>query len=375
MKVLVLTTIMAPYRVNLFNELGQYCELTVCFEQQHDESRERNWFVQAGHRFKSVPLEHWDRSVGRVKLDIIKRVNADHYDLAIAYEYSTITGMLFLLLCKLKKIPYLVNCDGAFIESHPIKGFIKRFFIKGAAACLANGDHAKNYFLNFGARADDIHGHHFTSLYAKDISASVPSKEEKVRLRGELGWPLYSKIVITVGRFIKSKRIDVLIAAWTRMQPDWLCVIVGSGELEQEYRSQIERLSLANILFTGHQTPEALKKMYLASDLFVLPTESDVWGLVVNEAFACGLPAITTDKCIAGLELIQEGYNGNIVPVGDSEQLAGRIQALLTDEGELSKASAHALDSIRDYTYESVAQSHIAVMTGLMEQRQRQSRA
>jgi L-malate glycosyltransferase len=369
-KVLVLTTIMAPYRVNLFNELGQYCELTVCFEQQHDESRERNWFVQAGHRFKSVPLKHWDRSVGRVKLDIIKRVSADHYDLAIAYEYSTITGMLFLLLCKLKKIPYLINCDGAFIENHPIRDLIKRFFIKGAAACLANGEHAKNYFLNFGARADDIYGHHFTSLHARDISASVPSKDEKVRLREELGWPPHSKIVITVGRFIKSKRIDVLIAAWTRMHPDWLCVIVGSGELEQDYRRQIERLSLGNILFTGHQDPESLKKMYLAADLFVLPTESDVWGLVVNEAFACGLPVITTDKCIAGLELIQEGYNGSIVAVGDSEQLAGRIQALLSDEGEPSKVSAHALDSIKDYTYESVAQSHIGVMTRVMKQRQ-----
>ena len=153
-----------------------------------------------------------------------------------------------------------------------------------------------------------------------------------------------------------------MISAWALMPSDWLCVIVGSGELESAYRRQMAQLSLANIRLPGHQDSEALKRMYMASDLFVLPTESDVWGLVVNEALASGLPVITTDKCIAGLELLAGSRNGNIVPTGQPGPLAESMKALLLDEARLREASIRGLESIRDYTYESVARSHLEVM-------------
>jgi len=373
-KVLILTATMAPYRVNVFNEIGKSCDLTVCFEQQHDASREKDWFASAGHCFRSIALKGWEKPVRRLKPDIARQVFREHFDLAIAYEYATPTSMLFLLLCRLKGLPYLINCDGAFIERHTVKDLIKRFFIRGAAACLANGAHARAYFLHHGAKAERIHSHHFTSLYESDILPAVPEPAEKARLRSELGWAGYAKIVITVGRFIPSKRIDVLISAWAAMPSDWLCVIVGSGELEPEYRRQMAQLFLANIRLPGHQDSAALKRMYMASDLFVLPTESDVWGLVVNEALASGLPVVTTDKCIAGLELLAAARNGAIVPTGQPGPLAETMKALLLDEDRLREASAQALESIRDYTYESVAQSHLETMEWVATGQPRQLR-
>jgi glycosyltransferase involved in cell wall biosynthesis len=158
----------------------------------------------------------------------------------------------------------------------------------------------------------------------------------------------------------------VLISAWASMPSDWLLVIVGSGELESEYVNQINTSTLKNILLTGHLGSAALAKWYQASDLFALPTESDVWGLVVNEAMAGGLPIITTDKCIAGLELIVDGYNGYILPVGETQVFADRIYELLSDKEKLSILSTNALKAIQNYTYESVATAHMNAMNKVL---------
>jgi len=358
---------MAPYRVSLFSELGRYCDLTVCFEQQADDSREKDWFINKVTNFHFIALQGWERPVSRIKFDVWRHVKKSKYDLAIAYEYSTLTGMLFILLCKLRNIPYLINCDGAFIDKKSVKDVIKRFFIRGAVACLANGEHARSYFQNFGAEPENIHNHHFTSLYERDIAASPVKASEKAELRNEIGLAGFDKIVITVGRLIKSKRIDVAITAWSAMPANWLLVVVGTGELDAALRNQAKELGLGNVRFTGHLNAESLKKMYRASDLFVLPTESDVWGLVVNEALAVGLPVITTDKCIAGLELIVNGYNGHILTVGDPEQLAKVLRESLSDVAGLQKMSLNAIGAIKDYTYENVAASHLAVFGQLVQ--------
>lgn len=359
MKVLILTTIMAPYRINLFNELGKYCELTVCFEQKNENSRNSNWFSNIIHNFQPIMLKHWDKGINRIKYDIFNQFKKTKYDLAIAYEYSTLTSILFIIMCKINKIPYLINSDGNFINSHLIKDIVKRFLISGAAGCLASGKYAKEYFLFYGAREEDIYFHNFTSLYADDILSEPIDPEKKIRLRNRLQLSRYSKIVITVGRFIRSKRIDVLISAWEHLPSDWLLVIVGEGELEHDYKRQVEDASLANVIFTGHLKAEKLKEYYLASDLFVLPTELDVWGLVVNEALSSGLPVITTDKCIAGLELITDGHNGYISSVGDVESLSTKIKDILLDEKKYPLFSTNALNSIKNYTYESVSSSHM----------------
>ena len=100
---------------------------------------------------------------------------------------------------------------------------------------------------------------------------------------------------------------------------------------------------------------QELFQYYLASDIFVLPTREDVWGLVVNEAMACGLPVITTNKCGAGIELIENGVNGMIVKAGDSDSLAKGIETLLNSPNP-NEQIKKAIDMCKNYTYQSMAQ-------------------
>lgn len=89
------------------------------------------------------------------------------------------------------------------------------------------------------------------------------------------------------------------------------------------------------------------------------PTRKDVWGLVINEAMANGLPVITTDRCVAGLELVQNSVNGFIVRVDDIAELREKIVMVIANCVELGNQS---LDTVPAYTFEEMALKHVEVL-------------
>ena len=93
--------------------------------------------------------------------------------------------------------------------------------------------------------------------------------------------------------------------------------------------------------------------MMSISDVFVLPTYTDVWGLVIIEALMCGTPVVTTNQCNAGIEFITEGKNGYIVPIRDSESLSKAIEkALALNKENVQRYNVKALGN---YTIENSA--------------------
>ena len=92
----------------------------------------------------------------------------------------------------------------------------------------------------------------------------------------------------------------------------------------------------------------------------MLPTREDIWGLVINEAMAYGLPVITTDRCVAGLELVEDGVNGYIVPVNDAASLAEKMLCVLN--GDMQQMGRRSLEKIQGYTIENMAQTHVAIL-------------
>lgn len=358
-KILAQSIFPAPYRVNLFELVEKKYEMLVFFERTYDSNRNCKWFIQDS-KIKSYVLDN--KKSRNIYNKTLKKIS--NYNLVLMYEYSTIASIKLMIKCLYNKIPYIINCDGAFINKNIVKNAVKKFFIKRAAACLASGQYAKNYFLTFGAREERIYIHNFTTLFNTDISKSVVGEDEKKYIKYNLGLK-NRKIVLAVGRFIKSKRFDVLIKSWkyiNDMKYDYELIIIGGGDEKQDYISEIENFKISNITLIDYLEKEKLKQYYLASDLFVLPTASDTWGLVINEAMAFGLPIITTDKCIAGLELIENNINGYIVPVGDDAVLSSKIISILQNDKLRQKMSENNLNKIRNYTIENMAEQQLKVI-------------
>ena len=349
MKVLWLTNIPSPYRVDFFNELGKYCELTVLFERK--KADDRVWSVNNNENYKSVFLK--GKSIGNdtaLSFEVLKYLNKK-YDRVVVGGYSTSTGMLSILYLSLRHIPFYLNCDGGYIKEESKKKYlIKKFFISKATYWLSTGKETTKYLIHYGAKKEYIHVYPFTSLYKKDILDKPLNKIEKELLKKELN-VTDNKIVIFVGQMIYRKGIDVLLEAINYTSKDIKFYIVG-GKPKKEYINYINEHQLTNVYFFDFMNKELLFKYYQISDLFVLPTREDIWGLVINEAMANGLPIITTDKCVAGKELVKN--NGKLIDNEDYVAFAKNIDKILSNETLLNNYSLKSLKNIRYYCIEKV---------------------
>ena len=119
-------------------------------------------------------------------------------------------------------------------------------------------------------------------------------------------------------------------------------------------------MGLKNINFLEFEKKEVLYKYYKAADLFILPTREDIWGLVINEAMAHGLPVITTKKCVAGMELVIKGVNGEIVEVEDFTEMRLAIENILYSK-EIKELQKSSLSIIKKYTIEEMAKAHLKI--------------
>lgn len=358
-RILFLTTYASPYRVRFFDELGKTAQVTVlysrpCADVSH---RDAKWFEPGQGGFRSVQLKTTCALKGKqLCFEVCKWLKKGEYDAIFVGGYSSPTAILAMLYMRLHGIPFTMEVDGGLIRPDGrLKFACKRFLVRLANCWLSTGKETTKYLVHYGAKPEGIREYPFSSFYQADILPEVVPQEEKRRIREALGIP-EEKILLAIGQFIPRKGFDVLLKAAARLDRDVGIYLVG-GEATPEYVALREELGLANVHFVGFKPKTALAEYYKAADAFVLPTREDIWGLVINEAMAYGLPVVTTDRCVAGMELVENGVNGYIVPVGDENALADRLQRLLSSD--MSAMGRISLKKIRNYTLENMAKAHM----------------
>lgn len=363
MKILWLTNIPSPYRVDFFNELGKYCQLTVLFEREFSLERDKSWKQFSTENFQAIFLKGKRIGVAESFCPSVKKyLKKNEYDYIVVTNFSSFTGMIAIQYMKRKKIPYVIEGDGAFAGSGKgLKERVKKYLLSSAQLYLGTAEEHDKYYLTYGAKQEKIFRYPFSSIRKNDVLSKCVSDTEKAHLKQSLGMT-ESVVLLAVGQFIPRKGYDVLIKAMAKQSKEVGCYIVG-GEAPKEYCELAERLGVQNVHFVGFTKKEALKRYYRAADVFVHPTREDIWGLVVNEAMAQGLPVISTNRCIAALELIQEGKSGYVVPVEEIEALADKIGKLSMDKSLRVSMAEKALRIICGYTIEEMAKRHMEIFT------------
>jgi glycosyltransferase involved in cell wall biosynthesis len=182
-----------------------------------------------------------------------------------------------------------------------------RFFFRSADAWLAGGSRHARDVVRLGARPD--------RTVIAPLTALGP--DPPLARTGLLapGQPRY----LFVGRFIESKGIDVLLAAFRRLERGELW-LAGDGPLRSFVEGEAKGDPRIRVL--GYADEQMLPELYRQADILVVPSLFEAWGLVVHEGLAYGLPVITTDEVGAADDLVDPGVNGYVVPAGSHEALA-----------------------------------------------------
>ena len=178
MKILFITNIPSPYRVDFFNELGKSCHLTVEFERRAAKDRNRNWKSDEFCNFEAIFLHGieigTDASISYQIIPIIRR----GYDIVILNGYASPTYAIAMEYMKMNSIPFLLNADGGFIKKDKRVVYrLKRHLIGMPEAWLSTGRMTDDYLVHYGADRQNIYRYPFTSF--KEQERYLPSEYEK----------------------------------------------------------------------------------------------------------------------------------------------------------------------------------------------------
>jgi len=368
-RVLFLTNLPSPYRVDFFNELGKQCELTVLFDRNKADDREESWLSNKSTNFNGIFLKG-------IKLgnkpplctEVISYLKKFEDDIIIIGQYSSPTGMLAIEYLKFKNIPFILNIDGGLLKKeNNIKFKIKKHFISAASSWLSTGKESDNYLLKYGADWKKIYHYPFSSIRKDEIMNEPLTKRKKESLKKKLGIN-YEYLVLGVGRFIPLKNYELLLNNWEKVDSNVMLCLIGGGPEEERYKKIISNKRLKNVKILSFKEKEELNNYYLSADIFIHPTSSDVWGLVINEALAFGLPIITTDDCIAGVELIENNINGFVTPSSRFDLMLANLNLLINDEELRKKIHQNNLLEANNYTIEKMAKRHIEIFKNINPQ-------
>lgn len=189
--------------------------------------------------------------------------------------------------------------------------------------------------------------------FASSARALAPSRHS---IRAAWGIPEQATCFLFAGKIQPKKRILDLLHALRLVAPDagaHHLLVVGTGEQMEEARALAVRERIA-ATFAGFLNQTEMPKAYVAADCLVLPSDyGETWGLVVNEAMACGLPAVVSDRVGCGPDLVEDGVTGRIFPFGEVAALAGVIRSLADQPARLVEMGRRASDRITRYSVDA----------------------
>jgi glycosyltransferase involved in cell wall biosynthesis len=247
-----------------------------------------------------------------------------------------------------------------------------RRFVPRFDACLAAGVWSHEYFAYYGARRDRIFfvPHVVDTEYMTLESQRVQAKQSE--LRRQWGLRENSVVFLFVGKFTETKRpLDFVRAVYGASVNERSVegLMVGDGPLRGVCEDFV-RSHHAPVSFTGFLNQSQIVRAYASGDVLVLPSVGETWGMVVNEAMACGRPCLVSDRVGCGPDLVLPGETGVIFAHCDVPALAASMVKLARNPSQIAVMGKNAHNRLRSYSVdaavEGVVQS-LAVTVGPAE--------
>lgn len=273
-----------------------------------------------------------------VSRTLATRIDRSRIDALWLHGWASNVNLRALFLARSRGIPTLIRSEShSGCRPTSILGKVseasKPLLLRQFDGYLSIGSRNMDWYLKNGVAADRI----FSVPYAVDNAAfqaavkSVAPNREK--LRHSFGFAPGRPIVLFASKMQRRKRPSDLLSAWTILPVEHrpYLLFVGDGEERRPLEQQVSQQNLEGVRFVGFRNQSEMPALYDLCDVFVLPSEREPWGLVINEVLNAARPVIVSDEVGCGPDLVREAQTGYVVKVGDVVGLAGRINRLTSD--------------------------------------------
>lgn len=314
--------------------------------------------------YRSIFLTHGGRVRSRlaqlvVYARIIPELWRQRYDAVFIHSYATPLSLLAYIGAWLSRTPVLLHTESELLRPRGrrlefAKQFILRLLFRRTAAFLTIGTANREFYVHYGVSPARM----FHTPYSVDndfFSAEFERlRPRRAELKRALGFPEDLPVIVFSGKLMELKRVVDLMWAYQRLTMQGKqagLLIIGDGERRDELRSLIRQQKLSYARFVGFKNQTELPQFYICGDVLVLPSRSETWGLVVNEAMLFSMPVVTTDMVGAGKDLVVPGVTGYIYPAGDVSRLTELLADLLCDSLKRARMGEAARQRVAQYSY------------------------
>lgn len=304
------------------------------------------------------------------------------FDALWVHGYATVNALQGILAAKALGIPVLVRAD-MWLQDRPrgrTKLVLKRLFFEWLKSMvdgvLTVGSLNEAYWKHYMGENVQL----FRMPYAVDNEyfqrKSLEAQRSRGDLRKELGIEPGRPVILFASKLQERKHCNDLIEAYrilidegTSGPPPYLA-IVGDGEERTRLEEQVKACNLEGVRFCGFRNQSELPRFFDLASVFVLPARHEPWGLIVNEVMNAGKAVIVSDDVGCYPDLIEDGVEGHVFPVGDARALADALRRVLATPQTAKEMGQRALTRIDTWSFEEdirALRSALATLTHKIE--------
>lgn len=337
-------------------------ELTVFFRDDFSAFSYRDEGFQAqvqwdvdflsGYRHQVIGVDHGG---------FFRRIHPTQFDVFITHGYTDFFQMKAILRAKLTGVPVFVRGESnlLFSEGSQFKKWFRPLFFRLLSRCvsgaLAIGQLNQEFYLYYDFDPSRI----YLTPYSVD-NDYFQSQHEKLKenisdVKMKLSLDPSRQVILYASKLQERKHaadvLDAYVALCAALSPAQCpyLLIVGDGECMPHLKNQVKSLGLKWVRFFGFQNQSALPAFYAICDVFVLPSERENWGLVINEVMNSAKPVIVSDQVGCAPDLVRSGENGYVFSARDTQALCEALKTLILDDRLAKAMGEKSLEIIREW--------------------------
>lgn len=340
-----------------------YSDFSVKAYQDLGFGRQVEWDVPLTDGYDHQFLNCWGSKQWKsilqqpIATDITKQLKQGQFDAVWVHGWLWIGSLQAILAAHKLGIPVLIRgeANGLQEQTQPLKRLAKEAFLNWVfekiTGFLYVGKLNYQFYQRYGISDEQLFPMPYTVDNDYFQKLTMQARMHREELRQSLDLEPGRPIILYAAKLIPVKRPQDLLAAYRLLSPDGVrepepyLLFVGDGALRSQLEAEAKATGWQSIRFLGFRNQSEIPSMYDLSDVFVLPSSFEPWGLAVNEAMNAGKAVVVSDRVGSAADLVVQGQNGRTFPVGDVVALADAMRWAIANAQSAGQMSSKRIQT------------------------------